>query len=368
MEKNARLKILHLQLEFSRWEQASHWSYTAQFSLDEGFEKNGVDVFTVNSTSISHLWKFCRGRKFDQIWLEIVHQPLDEEILGWIAGLAPVRVGFICESLEYLPEDYLLFPELEHRKLLIENRLKYLTHVMVTDERDVTAINSKRLVPAMWWLPSIPERFVYEKGFIPSHTNAVFSGAVYGERANWLSHPGLKGLLVKHSSSESGTPYPMLYDALHLTMHRYLKYVGFADRQVQGVYMYAWNRLRGICFSRWLKSMREGCAVVNLPSCVKAYAGRVVEGMSAGVPVISWEVPDRPRTKSLFEEGKEILLYSKGDPSQLADHIRRIQTDRVLSQKLTISARNKIKHCHTAELRVREILRWIETGEVPGYE
>jgi glycosyltransferase involved in cell wall biosynthesis len=114
--------------------------------------------------------------------------------------------------------------------------------------------------------------------------------------------------------------------------------------------------------------MKEGCAIVNLPSFVKAYAGRVIEGMATGVPVISWEIPERPRTKSLFENGKEIMLYAQNDPSQLAEHIKKIQSDKKFSKNIVINARNKLKKFHTAEHRAKEILHWIETGETPIYE
>lgn len=368
MDINHRpLKILHLQLEFPRWEQARHWAYSAQFALTDGLRNIGVECFAVNSTCLTQLRKLCRGKRFDQVWLEIVHIPPTEEVFDWIAALAPVRVGFVCESLEYSTEDYLHFPILSYRKQLVEEHIKYLTHVMMTDEQDVIKTNLKNSVRAMWLLPCIPKRFIFERDTTPTGTVAVFCGAIYGSRTNWLNNPELQGILIRQPSSESGTLYPMFYNTLQLSMHRYLKYVGFADKKVHDAYMYSWHYLRCICFSRWLRSMREGCAVVNLPSLVKAYTGRVIEGMATGIPVISWEIPDRPRTKLLFENNKEIILFSQDNPLQLADHIKRLRLDSNFSCKLAVNAQRKIKEFHTAEHRAEEILHWIETGEVPLY-
>jgi glycosyltransferase involved in cell wall biosynthesis len=113
--------------------------------------------------------------------------------------------------------------------------------------------------------------------------------------------------------------------------------------------------------------MQRGSAVVNLPANVKAYAGRVVEAMAAGRPVISWEVPHRPRTRALFEDGEEILLYPRSEPAQLADHIRRILSEPEFSARVVENARRKVRQFHTVEHRVGQFLEWISTGTEPVY-
>ena len=89
--------------------------------------------------------------------------------------------------------------------------------------------------------------------------------------------------------------------------------------------------------------------------------------MAAGRPVISWEIPGRPLNKALFEDEREILLYPENDPHQLASHLKRILTDRDLSQRIVLNARKKIRRFHTSEIRVRQILDWINNGQVPAY-
>jgi glycosyltransferase involved in cell wall biosynthesis len=114
--------------------------------------------------------------------------------------------------------------------------------------------------------------------------------------------------------------------------------------------------------------MQSGCAVVNLPSFFKGYAGRVIEGMAAGCPVISWRIPDRPQTESLFTDTEEILLYNKDDPVDLARQIKRIQTETGLASHIVTTNRQKILRNHTIERRVEQILLWINKGEIPNYD
>lgn len=102
--------------------------------------------------------------------------------------------------------------------------------------------------------------------------------------------------------------------------------------------------------------MQSGCAVVNLPSFFKGYAGRVIEGMAAGCPVISWRIPDRPQTEALFKDNEEILLYNKEEPEDLARQIRHIQTETGLASRLNANSRQKIMHNHTIERRIEQII------------
>src|SRR5438046_10747990 len=124
-------------------------------------------------------------------------------------------------------------------------------------------------------------------------------------------------------------------------------------------YLARLRHIRECCFASWLKALQTGQAVVNLPHLVKAYSGRVVEGMAAGRPVLSWEIPERPRNRALFEDGKEILLFPNNDPHRLAGELERVFQDRNLAQRLVTNARKKLRKFHTSELRVRQILDWV---------
>ena len=117
----------------------------------------------------------------------------------------------------------------------------------------------------------------------------------------------------------------------------------------------------------YLRGLQAGCAVVNLPSGFQGYASRVMEGMAAGRPVISWQVPDRPQVNVLFADEKEILLFPKDDPSHLAAQIQRVLSEPELGCRIVINARRKLLRFHTLETRVRQILDWVETGAPPVY-
>ena len=97
--------------------------------------------------------------------------------------------------------------------------------------------------------------------------------------------------------------------------------------------------------------------MINFPSFGKIYTGRVYEGMAAGRPVITVKLEDRPLLESLFEDGKDILLYPKDTPSRLAEQIKRILREPEFGQRIAMNARDKLLRFHTTEKRVCQILR-----------
>lgn len=361
------LRVLLVEQEFPQWRRARNWSYTSQLAIEEGFRAHGVEFFTITTPWLRRARTICQGRKFDQVWVELVHSPLDDNCLKWIAGLAPVRVGLAAESLEYTAEECAVFPILAARRYEVEGRLKYLTHVLLGDEKDAERIGAQGSVRAMWWPQAIPARFISEDTATRISKNAMFSGALYGERASWLEMPELKEALIHQPSPEQGTLFPSWFDGLHIATSCYLKSRLPGAGLTLPVYLSFLRRLRRRCFVRWLDSMRSCCAVVNLPSFFKSYPGRVVEAMAAGQPVISWEIPDRPRTKALFRDGEEILFYPQNDPAKLAAHVNRLVAEPELGRRIAANARRKLKRFHTMETRVQQILDWVTTGETPTY-
>lgn len=366
-EKYKNLKVLHLVLEFSRWKRSRSWAYSAQFSLNDGLKQHGIDCFTINTMCLPVIKNLCKGKKFDQVWLEIVHQPLDKELLEWIAQLAPVRVGFAGESLEYSKADYQSFTGLQELKDNAISILPYLTHAMLIDEKDVSYFGKRKELETMWWISSVPEIFIADEINIYSLPYAFFAGTLYAKRAKWFEMEGLKTMLVKQVSSEANTLYPFLYNSLQFSMFHGSKIINLHDGKIFKKYQQNWLNLRKKCFERWLQKMQLPCASVNLPSAVKAYAGRVYEAMSVGVPVISWKIPNRPKNEALFEHGKEILLFSEDKPEELLAHLQKIKTDKDFSGKIAKAALDKMRTFHTGERRVKEILDWIESGEKPPY-
>lgn len=360
------MRVLRLDLEFSTWRWARYWTYPAQLGLEEGLRAHGADCLTVTTPWLPRVREICAGRRFDQVWLEVVHNRLDPGLLEWLRAVAPVRIGFVSESLSYRPDEYAQWPELKARRERVEERLPYLTHVVTADEKDADEVNARGSACGLWWgAPTVPERFIADAPGPPSYPYALFYGLLYGERVKFLEHPELRGLLVRPGVPD-GRTYPLLFDALHVAARAALK-----SRLPGGLalpaYLALLRGLRRRLFRRWLAALRAGSAVVNLPQFGKFYTGRVVEAMAAGRPVIAWEVPERPRNRALFVDGEEILLYRGSDVTGLAAHIRRILAEPEFAASLVTRARAKLRRLHTTEERVRQILDWVATGRRPEY-
>src|SRR5712691_7676283 len=89
-----RRRILCLFLEFDWWESARPLTYPAQLGLEEGLRANGCRPVTVTTPWLPRLKEICGAQRFDQVWVEIVHQKaLDDDVLDFLGGLAPVRVA-----------------------------------------------------------------------------------------------------------------------------------------------------------------------------------------------------------------------------------------------------------------------------------
>lgn len=375
VSKPEKLKVLLVTLEFRTWVNASHWSYPINLGLEGGLDANGVEYVTIPAmhevpSSASTSWlslarDICAGKQFDQVWFEVSHSNLDEQFLEWLTTVAPIRIGFIIESLETDPSEWITNPGGTQRRLkAVKDRLSYLTHVIAVDEADVDKFNANGPVSAMWLPGMVPERFICEQPPPPSINCGVFYGALYGERKNWLEHGALKGLLVRpEASPEWATDLPRRFDELNLNAEQFLKSGEPFNDNFFSNYMDFLRRIRRECFALWLQGLQRGCAVVNLPQFGKMYAGRIFEGMAAGRPVIACEIPERPKTKALFEDGKEILLYSKDNPTQLASHIQRILSEPDFAQRIAANAQNKLRRFHTCERFVERILKWVKSGE-----
>src|SRR5262249_15256650 len=150
--------------------------------------------------------------------------------------------------------------------------------------------------------------------------------------------PALKPLLVHRSSPELATLDPWLFTALHLPLSPPLGWLFPRTEKSLTTYLAKLRPLRTRAFELWLQGLRAGAAVVNLPHFVKTYAGRVVEAMAAGRPVISWEIPDRPRNRALFEDGEDILLFAGNDSHHLASQIQRVLRDADLRKRMVANA------------------------------
>ena len=371
------MRILYIPLEFSTWNGARSWSYSAQLGLEEGFTANRLECLTIPAIQgipshfpaswLSHANRLCAGRCFDQVWIELVHTDPGEEFLEWLATVAPVRIALIPESLEFSEEIYSRHPPLRNRKAIVDFRLRFMTHALTVDEADSDRLNANGVVKALWWPQAVPERYIAVQSGTGSTEQAIFCGAAYSWRQQILDYPPLSALLKKMPSPEHGTNYPVLFDAINRHTFSALNSGICDDESILAAYLSALRGIRRECFTLWLKNLGSGCAIVNLPGYIKSYPGRVIEGMAAGRPIVSTEVPDRPRTKALFRDGKEILLFPHDRPEILEQHLTSLRNDPDRARQITENARTNLWRFHTMEKRIAQVLAWIQNCTEPCY-
>jgi hypothetical protein len=366
--KSKAQRILLILGENRRWSQARSFPYNLHLGFEQALRAAGVEVVTVTTTWLTHLPQFCANQRFDQVWVvDLTHFCEHEVSLEMIVDLAPIRLGLIIESIEYLPEEYAAFPWLHKRRAQMDQQFQFVTHVAAVDEQDVVNIKNHFQLPTIWNPCSAPSQLIADQPPPPRQNIAFFGGSLYGERTRWLEEPRLRGLLARHPSPPVEYFYELGFNSLpghQYGLRRLVQQSHYPARLVYPIYLALLRRIRRAGFRMWQQRvLQQGIAVVNLPHLVKGYSGRVIEGMAAGRPVISWKIPNRPGNAALFADGKEILLYST--PAQLAGHIEHLLADRSFGQEIAANARRKVKAWHTTEKRVQQLLEWVATGEAP---
>ncbi len=381
MSGDGRLNILVFLLDFLRWEEARRWSYTGCYALIDGLEANGVNVTIcpaygrmpscAASSWLSRAKNLLRGKSFDQVWVWLLHVPYDEDFFFWVRDLAPVRIGFICESLTFSPEELGVYrPVQDYLSFALRQIAGFdLTHVMAVDEADIDFITSYGDTKAAWWPACVPRRVIVDNILPAVNHAAAFYGTVYNsERRRLIGSLGLRGLLYHGVPPEADSPWPKLFDALNRMTCDYLVRSPRADdERILTNYIQTVRALREKIFSLWIAALQNWGVIVNLPSLAKCYPGRVVEAMAAGRPVVSWRVPYRLRNEVLFRNGAEILLYERSSPRQLKELVEMLLADPDMGRQIAERGRDKVLRYHTAEERVRQILAWVETGVEPDY-
>ena len=360
-------RVLCLFLEFDWWEPARPLTYAAQLGLEEGLRANGRRPLTVTTRWLPRLKEICGSQRFDQVWVEIVHQALDDDWLDFLSRLAPVRVGFLLESLHYDDATYAVSPHYRARAGNVRRRLKFLTHAAATDELDAAEIDAAGDVRACWWPQAVPQRFVNDHPASSRVGPAVFRGRLYGDRIALARDQNLDGLLVVRPPLDDGTIYPRLFDRLQMSAAAWAGRGWPRPRAASRAHLFLLRRLRRRLFRRWMEALEGDPVVVNLPHSVGTYPGRVVEAMAAGRPVVAWDVPGRPRNRALFEDGAEILLFSGTEPVALASALSRLRRDPPLATAIATNGWRKVRRVHTIERRVQQILAWTDTGDAPVF-
>lgn len=377
-QTDKKTRVLFLQLEFPCWEQARSWGYPGHFGIEEGLVANDAEVLVIPAmhdissagpTSwLSRARELCCGKTFDQVWLTLVHVPYEESFLDWVASLAPVRVGCLLESLSYTPEETAQNPLLATRRDYVLRQMRHMTHVVCADECDAEMIERGGRAHAIWWPTMVPRRLVSDHYHRPEVKQAAFFGSLYSaERRQYAQMPELQQLLILPEAPERATNFPATFDELHRLIFSYLSTTLVAEEDVFRQYVDTLRRVRRGAFDAWMTGLKKWGGLVNLPSFGKVYTSRVCEAMGAGVPVLSWDVPNRPRNRALFEPDREILLFQRDQPEQLAEHIRHLQNDTQFARRLTKHARAKVLRYHTLDYRIRQTLDWIQTGCQPDF-
>jgi glycosyltransferase involved in cell wall biosynthesis len=127
------------------------------------------------------------------------------------------------------------------------------------------------------------------------------------------------------------------------------------------------QQVRAKLFDLFLDGLSNSLATVNLPSFVKTYAGRVIESMAIGQPVVSWRIPNHPQTARLFVEDEHILFFEGDDPERLAESLERLRREPGLAIGIGERSLANAKAHHTSEHRVAQIVEWTQTGITPRY-
>jgi len=338
------VNLLYLPLEFNLWRSAKKMAYPMGIGMAEGFAANDIEHVTIPLMYHDDLWlKYIRdltsGIQFDAVWLEVVHSNISPDTLNYIASLAPIRVGFLLESLTINPDEFKANPVGTQRRIdNLNQKLPYLTHMIVCDNRDANKLN----ISTMVYTASIPERLIkYPSG---TENSALFCGTVYGDRPNWLNSLG-DLLIVNPRSAEDESVFPYKFEQLLNRTYLRSDYTYFFEN---------WFSIRRSVYDIWINHLHHlsGCAMVNLPHRTQVLSGRVIENMAAGKPVISPLMNNA--VDELFENGKEILYYS--DLQELRSHIKTLQFHKDLRFSLAEAARINLLTNHTSEVRVRQIL------------
>ena len=345
------MDILYLPLEFNRWFSAKKLAYSIGVGLVEGFTPNGIDHLTVPIMYHDQLWgghlkDLVGDRKFDQVWIEVVHSVIPEHILEWLASLAPVRFGIVIESLTMATEEFDDNPVGTQRRIdNLNQKLPYLTHALVYDTRDLNTLD----IPTMQGVAYISEGLVKP----PSSTSdkAIFYGTDYGERGEWLKRLEDR-LSVNPPSVEDTSDLPHMFEQLFNSTH-------YVPSEYDYFYS-TWYSIRQALYSIWINHLYHipGCAMVNLPHRTQVLSGRVIENMAAGKPVVSPYMYND--ADNLFVNEKEILYYK--DIEGLIKWLDELEKNADLRWSLAEAARFNILEKHTTERRVKQILTFINNS------
>jgi len=360
-------KILFVAVDFSRWKYARSWSYPTYFSFSCELVKQGVNVdyftFIVSQRDSwieaqnKNIQRVLDNSKYDEVWCEAVHTPWTMQTLAQLYKAAPVRVAFVCESLNYPESVYLHHPELRNRKITVDERVKYFTHLLCFDERDASDYQLAGYCST--WIPcSIPSDEIKINKRRVSYHGAVYCGDLYRERKDWMNQNKLLiSYLIKLNPRENCTIYPYLFEIAHASKYL-LSTSGFILDSTSIDLFARWVRKK--IFSMWMNNIAASKMTVNLPHLFQSFSSRIYESMAVGRPVITPFIENRPKVMSLFTENDEIMFYDSRNVESLLKKIIELRDKTDLYVRIAENAYKKIMLYHTTDLRVRQIKGWID--------
>lgn len=370
---NRPLRVLAVMLEFDAWRLGHTWSYLSSYALLDGFDVCQVEwvvlpALLCHGDPLRNPWveardRLLEGERFDQAWVWITHSHYAADFWPWLAKVAPVRVGVLMESLRYTPADIAAFPPLEQRFDRVIAQLRHMTHVLTYDEQDVSEIAATTGLPTRLYHSMIPASLVRPLP-APHGAKAVFLGSLYGPRQAFLAAAGLGDRLQILAPPESGTDFERHFDAVNDEFLGELADGGSSRTRMQEYARRLQAVRRGI-LEAVFDAYRGGLAVLNLPPLFKGFPGRVVEGMAAGVPVVSSRLDQRPTLEAVFAHGRELISYDPADPADLVRQLDRLAADPALQRALVVNARARLLELLTCEAQMPVLLDWIARTKRP---
>lgn len=363
-------KILFIQIEFPLWEQAKSWSYPDNYGFIEGLRLNGhrvevLPIFCNIDNNVNKIWcnkiaEYISNKSYDIAFIDLVHPIITNDLAEAIRKVTQIRVGVIVESLEYSDADLAECEKLKNRtaRFTWDSENLDLTHALFYDEADVKWCKNNSNVKAAWLPPSVPEKLIKISDPPKNKEKAIFIGSLYEKRQKFMQNTELQNLIMRPQLREVFSDLPKQFDMIQAQFFYDFVNRPFTEGAVSE-YSIKTDNVREKIFRLLLEDYRLGFANVNLPSFVKSFHGRMIEGAAAGVPSITWKIEDRPSIMTLFDNNKEILTYDKDDPSSLAKLVVELKTNDSLRKEMVVNCRNKILFCHTSEMRCAQVMRWL---------
>lgn len=363
------MNILYLPLEFESYESARKWPYPLGVGLIEGFQANGINFTVIPMMYHQNIWmKFIKdiiiGTKFDQVWLEVVHSQFTQQNLEFIASLAPVRVGIIVESLTIHSDEWKTNAVGTQRRVdNVNMKMPYLTHLVVTDSRDVDAFD----LPTLFDIAHVPDWFVRQPKPTTSEKISFF-GTTYGERGEWISKLEASGIgidvnphITKTGAVEYSIGLPQRFEAMTKKVLLELPSKTHLPLGFYPWFLDEWTSTRKQLYKIWSDQLyqMDGFGILNPPHRTQVLSSRVVESAAAGKVVFSPFMKNR--ADFIFINNLEVLLYD--DVDELIIQIKNCIQSKSYAFQMALFGNKAVEARHTTDVHVNRILNLVQEGK-----